>query len=225
MKKIICVILAIMLFAMLTACGCSTDANVEGSTGNDAGNNGRMYNNDTYDGSGNNGAMQGGASAEFDIYGGNSGNGNSGNGRTTGTTGTASRKTASYETGELHELASLIGANDFKVIEKLGEGNADTIIKGNTAIVKRRTYSLPIYGKSEPVILNYGAKGLIDNIEISPDRFPVIWSMNISREYGSADKVSTNGLDYNYYSVWSDDSVKIELVCWNKKMSVTITGK
>lgn len=222
MKKIFCALLAVMLLALLTACGCSTGANVEGEAG--AGDNSRMYNDGIYDGDnertndGNN--MQGGASAEFDIYG-NAGNNTN---RTTGTTtNDYNRKTSSNSKGELSQLASLIGADDFKVIEVLGEGDPYTVINGNIVNVKRRSYSLPIFGEKENIILNYGKDGLIENIEISPSYAPTIWSVNITEEYGAVDKVSSNGLDYDYYALWKNKKEKIELICWNGKMSVQIT--
>ncbi len=213
MKKIFCILLAVMLLSLFTACGCSTDANVEG----EAGNNSRMYDDSTYDGDNNRtndgSSMQGGASAEFDIYGGDS----------TAPSSNGSRRTSSFEKGELSQLASLIGANDFTVIEKLGEGDPFTVIQGNTAFVRRRTYKMPVFETECSVILSYGDDGLIENIELSPPYMPVIWTMNISNEFGAADKISTDGLDYKYYSVWRSDDIKIELSCWNEKMSVQLS--
>ncbi len=226
MKKIFCIILAIMLFAMLTACGCSTDANVEGGTGNNAGDNGRMYGDDIIDGDNertNDGSMNGGASADFSISGGTDNGGNNGRSSSNGSTNGSGRNMSSFEKGELSQLASLIGADDFKVIEKLGEGNPDTIISGNTAIVRRRTYRLPLWDKKENVILSYDSKGLVNNIEISPDYAPVLWTMNISKEYGVPDKISSEGLDYDYYAVWRSDKNKTEIICWNNKLSVQIS--
>ena len=220
MKKIFCALLAVMLLALLTACGCSTGANVEG----EAGTKNRMYTDNIYGGNNNrtndNTTMQGGASAEFDIYG-NAGNNTN---RTTGTTvNDYNRKTSSNDKGELSQLASLIGADDFKVIETLGEGDPDTVINGNIVNVKRRTYTLPVFGNKENVILSYGKDGFIENIEISPNYAPTIWSVNISGEYGAVEKVSSSGLDYDYYALWRADKEKVELICWNGKMSVQIT--
>lgn len=226
MKKIFCIILAIMLFAMLTACGCSTDANIEGGTGNNAGNNGRMYDDNVIDGDNrrtDDGSMNGGMSADFSISGGSSSNSNNGGNSANNTTNSTRRKTSSFEKGELSQLASLIGADDFKVIEKIGEGTPDTVIIGNTAIVRRRTYNLPIFGKKENTIFSYGSDGLVKNIEISPEYAPIIWTMNITNEYGTPDKVSSNGLDYDYYAVWRMDKNKTEIICWNNKLSVQIS--
>lgn len=224
MKKIIFIVLSIMILALVTACGCSTDANVEGDMGDTA--NGQVTENGR---SGSNeGVIGGSASADFDIgmdddvndnnngYDANNGRNNTNDGNT------ARSNTSSNGEGELSKLASLVGADDFKVIETLGEGNPDTVIDGNIAIVKRRTYKLPVFGNKENVILSYGKEGLVENIEISPAYAPTLWSINISGEYGIAEKVSSDGLDYDFYSMWRKDSKKIELICWNNKMSVQI---
>ncbi len=224
MKKIICALIAVMLLAMLTACGCSTDANVEG----EAGDNGRMYNDSTYDGNNNNdtidgNTIEGGASAGFDIY----GSTDDDMGITNSTTGTTAndsrRKTSSNEKGELLQLASLVGANDFKVIETLGEGDPYTIIDGNVAIVKSRSYSLPIFGEDETVVLNFGTDGLVSRIELFPDYAPLVWCTRISEDYGAIDKVSSNGLDYDYYALWRDENNAVELICQGGRMNVQIT--
>lgn len=223
MKKIICALIAVMLLALLTACGCSTDANVEG----EAGDNGRMYNDSTYDGNNNDdtidgNTMEGGASAEFDLYGGiddDMGTTNS----TTGTTVNGSRKTSSNEKGELSQLASLVGADDFKVIALLGEGNPYTIISGNTAIVKSRTYSMSIFNEDETVILKYGSDGHINKIKLLPDYAPLVWCTRISEEYGAVDKVSSNGLDYDYYALWRGEANAVELICRGGRMTIQIT--
>lgn len=238
MKKIFCILLAVMLLSLFTACGCSTNADAGGNTGNNAGENGRMYDDGIIDGDNertNDGSMQGGASAEFEIGGsgnsggsggnsGNSGNGGTSNGGSGGSTANGSgRRTSSIDKGELSQLASLVGANDFKVIEKLGEGDPEIVISGNLTVVKNRTYNMPVFGNKQTVTLSYSKEGTVENISFSPTYAPILWSMNISNEYGIADKISTDGLDYDYYSVWRGEKEKIELICWNDTMSVQIT--
>ncbi len=229
MKKFFCILLAAMLLMIFTACGCSTNADVGGNTGNDAGENGRMYGDDIIDGDNertNDGSMQGGASAEFQIGGDTNGNGsgsNSGNGNSSTSSGGSGRRT-SFEKGELSQLASLVGANDEKVRKTLGEGHPDTVISGTIAVIKRRTYNdIPVFGNAQNVIVSYDKDGTVNNIEISTVFAPILWSMNISKEYGPADRISSGGLDYDYYSVWRDKKTKIELVCWNDSMYVQIT--
>ncbi len=234
MKKIFCILLAVMLLSIFTACGCSTDANVDGNSGNNGSNgeNSRMYNDGIIDGDNertNDGSsVQGGASAEFEIGGGNggngSGNGGSGNSGNSGSgSSNGSGRTASFDKGELSQLASLIGADDFKVIEKIGEGEPEAAISGNITIIKRRTYNLPVFGNNQTVAVRYNKDGVVDRIEMSPPYAPILWSMNISKEYGIANTVSTDGLDYDYYSVWRSKKQKIELICRNDKMTVQIT--
>lgn len=227
MKKVIFILISVMLLAMFTACGCSTDANVEGNMGTGSNNSGQV----TDDGKGNssnNGVVGGSASADFDVTTDDNTDNNTTNGTNTADGrmgGRSGRTNTSTDNGELEKLASLLGADDFKVIEEIGEGRPDTIISGNTAIVKRRTYSLPLFDKKENVILNYSSEGLVESIEISPDFTPVIWTLNISNEFGVPDKVSTNGLDYDYYSLWKSDKGITELICWNSKLHILLTGQ
>ncbi len=232
MKKIFCILLAVMLLSLFTACGCSTNADVGGSNGGNAGENGRMYDDGIIDGDNertNDGSMQGGASAEFEIGGGNGNSGNSGNGGTSNgsngntTANGSGRRTSSIDKGELSKLASLVGANDFKVIETLGEGDPEIVISGNLTVVKNRTYNMPVFGNRQTVTLSYSKEGTVENISFSPTYAPILWSMNITKEYGTADKISTDGLDYDYYSVWRSKKEKIELICWNDTMSIQIT--
>lgn len=226
MKKVFFILLSIMLLAMFTACGCSTDANVEGNMGADSNNSGQVTD-DGKDGSSNDGVIGGSASADFDVNTDDNTDNNTTNGTDTadGRMGGArsGRTNTSSSNGELSKLASLLGADDFKVIEEVGEGHPDTIISGNTAIVKRRTYSLPLFGKKENVILSYSKEGLVSSIEVSPEFTPAIWTLNISNEFGVPDKVSTNGLDYDYYALWKKDKCITELVCWNKKLHILLT--
>ncbi len=233
MKKIFCILLAVLLLSLFTACGCSTNADMGDNADNAKGRNSRMYDDGIIDGDNertNDGSMQGGASAEFEIGGGsgnsrNSGNGGSSNGNSGNSTANGSgRRTSSIDKGELSKLASLVGANDFKVIEKLGEGDPEIVISGNLTVVKSRTYNMPVFGNRQTVTLSYSKEGTVENIRFSPTYAPILWSMNISNEYGTADKISTDGLDYDFYSVWREEKEKIELICWDDKMSVQITS-
>lgn len=131
------------------------------------------------------------------------------------------RKTNAYAKGELNRLASLVCKSDSDVVKALGKGRSENVYGKDKASISARKYRYSINGTKEDVFVYYDSNGIVDRIVVSPETSGItLYSAILTREFGKPDKISENGLSYEYLSIWKTKDAEVTLTKRNGRVSI-----
>lgn len=123
---------------------------------------------------------------------------------------------SSDKEGELYRLASLVGKDESVVASVLGNGK----IKENAAI---KEFDITLFGSRERAEIYYSGRKKVKKITISPEHKGLVGTLlAVTKEFGEPDKISSDGLSYDYLAVWKTENAEITLLKWHDVITLTI---
>ena len=134
--------------------------------------------------------------------------------------GTTSRKTSSLKEGELNQLASLVGRNEDIVISTLGRGRN---VQRNEDNSISKEFDIIFCGEKEKATIFFSSRGRAKTITVSPKRKRLVASLlALTKVFGEPDKISSDGLSYDYLAQWNTENADVTLHKWHDIVTITM---